>query len=83
MTAIARASIQVRAAVRAQTFTVVFAQGLHGKGELKLLHDQVSEIDLILVVERRREIIFLDLALPFADVLDPRNVSKIEIRHDR
>jgi hypothetical protein len=83
LAAVARTRIQIGAALRAQALAIVRTERLHGQRQMKLLDDQFAQIDPIVGIERRRQIILVDLPLAFACVLKARHVAKIELCRDR
>src|SRR5262245_2784024 len=83
--AVARALVPIDPADRAQSAAVVPAERLHRQREVELLPHQMTEIDLVVLIERRRQIVVFDflLWLPGAGVLALRVIAEIEIRVDR
>src|SRR5581483_3300593 len=81
--AVAGAAIQVRAARWTQAPTLVAAERLHRQRQVELLAHQLSEIDRLILVERRREVFILDLAFTLTDVRGLRMINEIERRIDR
>src|SRR3954469_16242241 len=81
--AVARFAIQVLAAGRAQALAVLAAERLHRQRQVELFAHQLPEVDLVVVVERRRQIVLFDLTLRFAGVLRVRLVAKVERLVDR
>ncbi len=65
--------------MRTKPLARLIAQRLHRHRQLKLLGNQMPEIDLIVRIERRRKIVFLDFLLPFADILRSRHVAEVEV----
>ena len=81
--AIAHRTIEVRSTHDAQPLTVRPAQGLHRQRQIKLLAHQLSEVDLVVLVKCRRQIVFFDLALAFAGIQRMRLIPEIERRVHR
>src|SRR5262245_180399 len=76
----ARTTIQIRAADRAQSAAILAAQRLHRQRQVELLPHQLTEIDLVVLVERRREIVFLDFPFALTSIRRMRLVAEIELR---
>ena len=73
------AAIQVRAAHRAQALAAVAAERLHRQRQIELLAHQLAEVDLVVLVERRRQIVFFDLALALRPVFGRvRLIAEVE-----
>src|SRR5262245_34968680 len=78
-----RAAIEVPAADRTESAAVLAAQRLHRQREIELLAHQLSQVNLLVLIERRRQVVFLDLALALAGVAPMRLVPEIERLIDR
>ena len=72
--------VQIRPAFGAQPAAGLRAQRLHRQRELKLLAQQVDDVQRSFAIKRRRQIVFGDLAFPFAGVLDRGHVAELEVR---
>src|SRR5262249_50208395 len=56
-----RGNVQVRAAVRTQALAVLPAQGAHGHREIELLAQHLTEVEHVIPVVGRGEILFAQL----------------------